>query len=218
MSTPSVIGQIVTRKDVTDAVVSLLTDTPGETPNWLELYLREIESQKGILHRLPRPSKPESVHGGLDFESWDESLIPEIIVVAQPAAGGAERRASGDYDQWYEIEVAVMIVERDQQRAIDIADYYGAAIMAAIVQNNEIGALDAVMTELVSAPKTEYDQVETRTWARSVGTFRTLVQAVVNDRNRPDLPTPIPPLAPNEATSVDITLDTYPVDEPIPGD
>lgn len=196
----SSIGQIVSRGQVAQAVVNTLKE-------WMLTYLDEVERQNTLgTFDLPRPPTPESIHGALDFLSWQKDLTPEVIVTAEPY-GEAELFGDGVFSQWYELQVGAVIVGEDESTATQIADLYGAALTATIAGNGDLGGFSE-RTRLITSAKTEFEDPNVRTVQRTVTIFRTLIEQVVNETTRPSVPVPdgqLPP-APFEATTDSLTV------------
>ncbi|MGH2874996.1 MAG: hypothetical protein ACRDNS_02145, partial [Trebonia sp.] len=192
---------------------------------WLETYLGEVERQNGIaVGSTDRPpSMSTDIYGALDDNLWESQNTPAVIVVAQPT-GNAESPGTGQWDQWYDLTVYGVIATADASRTAEahvrgVADVYGAAIMAAIMQDRGTvtGTLATVAqrTRLTSTPTTEFFDPEMRNIARAVCRFRTLVEAVVDEMQAPAQPVPdqsTPPAWPT-VTSTDLTLDGVALDE-----
>lgn len=222
MTIPIPIGPVISRRTVERAVITTLQ-------TWLgAVYLPHQERLEGLAPRsIPRPGRGEerglaiveAIYGGLDFNNYDAELSPAVIVNLQPVED-AELRGSGNYNQWYEIQVAAICTGADEHEARLRADVYGAAIMATLAQQGDFGEL-ADRTRMMIAPHTEFiaDNERIRRGAQSIATFHTLILAVVNEAGPTSVVSDgqVPP-GPYVAETVDVDLDVYPIDAPIPSE
>jgi hypothetical protein len=182
MST-SPIGAIVSRQNVEQAYIALLTTYLTST------YLLDVAAQNDITPALPNPPMPESFYGGVDGQSWEEVALPSVIVLAAPE-GDPQLRGSGDYSQWYEVQVLSLVKGDDpnfEDNARALADWYAAAITAAVLQSGDLGGL-AVQTLLVAPGRAEFVDEDRREFAQSTVTFMTLIDSIVNVSYMPPAP------------------------------
>lgn len=223
MTYTSLYGQIIGRQQVEAAVLSTLRV-------WMVAYIAEVERQNGLAPRtIPTPPTSESYHGGLDFDTWRQGLEPVLIVLAQPV-DDAEHRGSGEYGQWYDIQVGAICVA--DQKFYDVAavnqvedsarllgDIYGAAVLGVLTQqfNNDIEPWIG-RTELVMAPETEFISDEVPSVTRSVCQIRTLIFPVVDGSQGPTTvpsdPYGEPGLLPGVSTT-NLTFEAVPLDEEV---
>jgi hypothetical protein len=147
--TESLFGPIYATWDIEQAVTEKLR-------LWIPEYLAEIERKRGLHKRvIPRPPAPESIHGGLDAETWDQADCPEVIVIVDPF-GEPEREASVGMIQPYEVRVVANVVgqgselaEKPEDEARAVASYYGAAVMGVLTQNGELKGIPTQEDSLV---------------------------------------------------------------------
>lgn len=211
----SSIGQLITRGNVETAVVTTLQ-------TWVLTYLAEVERQNNLaVGSTPRPpDMTKDIYGALDLSLWQDQNTPALVVVAQPF-GDAELHSESQWDQWFDVQATAIIATADAGPGAEAwvrgtADVYGAAIMAAIMDDRatEPGTLAglAQRVRLVSTPKTEFISPEWRNIAQSTCRFRALVEGVVDDAQGPSAPvndgTPTPwPLI----TTTDLTFTAVPL-------
>lgn len=214
----SSIGQIVSRGQVEQAVVTTLQV-------WLETYLAEVERQNAIQvgSTLRPPSTDADIYGSLDVFLFEDQNTPALIVTVQPF-GDAESPGNGVWDQWFDVQVRAVVAIADasaqgEAHVRAIADLYGAAVMAAVMQDRGTvaGTLATVAqrTRMVSTPTTEFVDEELRNVQMAVCRFRSLVQSVVDEMQAPAAPVPdtsTPPPWPT-VTSTDLTLDVVAQDQ-----
>ena len=178
----SLFGPLVSTWKIEQAVLSTLR-------LWVPEYLAEAERKDGLHKRvIPRPPAAESIHGGLDFETWTQDLIPEVIVVVDPF-GEPEREASVGYIQPYEIRVGACVVgqgselaEKPEDEARAVASYYGAAVMLL----TQLGELRGIATQedslvMVQAPRLSFPDPNLRQVIQSTTIFHTWVEIVNQD-------------------------------------
>lgn len=211
--TTSLIGPLVAPWNVEQAVVETLS-------GWLALYVYDIERQNNLVaHTIPLPPAPESVTGGLDFESWQEDLLPMLIVVCNPL-GEPERNASIGYSQLYGIDVGVVVVGDDERQARQYAGLLAAAATGALLQRGGMGGL-VTRTRMVGAPRASFPDPEQRRVVLCDFRLTADVNAIVNDDAGPVDPAPpadpqpAPPPDPSvTAPQAGITVTTKPITAP----
>jgi hypothetical protein len=169
--TESVFGSLLGTPNVENAVLATYRA-------WMVEYLAEVERQNSLPSRsLERPPTPESFHGGEDFDTWQEDLCPEVIVVCNPT-GEPERSASAGYGQAYEVQVGCVVIADTEDEARIRAGYWGVASML-LVQHGGLGGL-AEWTVMTAAPKVEFPDPEQRRLLRSVTTFHVWVVPIIS--------------------------------------
>lgn len=172
----SIFGPVVTRWDVEQATVLTLQ-------TWLSEYLTVVARQHPNLY-APLPALlNETVYGGADAETWQPSLGPGVIVLAEPD-GDAIMFGSGDEAQWYEIRVHVLAQGGDENHARQLVDMYGAAVCQALAQHGDLSEL-AQCTVLMQSPMAEFIDPDERRFMQSQCVFRTLISPVVNSVSGP---------------------------------
>jgi hypothetical protein len=209
----SPIGTLVSRQNIEQAYINLLK-------TWItSTYLLDVAAQNNITPALPNPPLPESYYGGVDGQSWQEIALPSLIVLAQPD-GDPQLRGSGDYSQWYEVQVLALVKGDDpnfEDDARALADWYAIAILGAVLQNGDLNGL-AVQTLLVEPGRTEFVDDDRREFAQSTVTFKTLIDSVVNRNYSPPAPGYPQSAVPTVATTnlePNGSLLTVPIDEPL---
>ena len=200
------INSLIGRQNVEQATIAVLQE-------WLDEYLAEVEQQNGLEQgSTPRPPADSSYHGGLDFLTFMQEQMPEVIVACQ-AAGEAERLGSGDYNQVFELQVAAIVSGQDEDTARLYADLYGAAVMGALLQTKNLGGI-ADRVRMVEFPRTEFIDPKLRQLAQSVQTLHVAVSQVVNDLAGPPsqpAPGPVPVV-----TSTNLEIVGVPDTEQVP--
>ena len=176
-----VFGTLVSRSAIDQAILTLLSQPPtGGSAPLIVYYLAEIERQLDLVAQtLPVPPGPSSYRSEVDFDTFQAEWLPLIGVDSQPT-GQAERHEGGEYGQWYEVRVAAIVADDDEDRARMFADAYGIATAAAILQNGSLGGV-ASRTVLTRAPDVEYVNPDVRQVSRATVTLQTYVQPVVVD-------------------------------------
>jgi hypothetical protein len=178
----SIFGPLVGGSTIEAAVLDTLR-------TWLPTYLWEVERQHNIAKgTLPHPPTPESYHGGVDFSSWQEDTCPEVIVVCNPT-GEPERSGSVGYSQAFEIQIAAVVIDAEEDTSRLVAGYYGEALQGALVQQPALGGL-AEHTVMTSAPHLELQDPDERRLHQVSAAFQTFIAPIVIDQGGPDVPTP----------------------------
>lgn len=177
-----VFGPIISRWQVEQAVLNVLQNPPasGLTSPRLVYYLAEIERQNSLgAQTLPVPPGPNSYRGGVDTVTLQAEWFPMLTVVAQPA-GKPVAVDTFTYAQSYEISVTATVGDDNEDTARMIADHYGAAVVAAILQNGSLG-IGATTTMLARMPSAELLSAVTRQVLRSVAVFTTTIAPAVTN-------------------------------------
>jgi hypothetical protein len=228
--TNSPFGTIVSRQDVEQAVLTTLQ-------TWILTYLAEVERREGLQPQtIPPPgntfpagpsypSTSDAFRGSLDFEHWEAGDLPMLIVVAQPV-DDAILLGSGKYLQWFEIEVASVCHDpNDQNVARQLADWYGAAVKSLFVQpagqnlgtrvdNEGNTVFFANRTILTEDPRTNFIDPTVREFAYSQLTIRSLIEGIVNESVGPTVVPADPYATPAAIPTVETTNVTVTAVEP----
>lgn len=176
----SIFGSITSTIDVEEATLETLRI-------WIPEWLSEVERQKGKQRGyLNRPPDPESYHGGDDFDSWKEDDCPEYIVVVK--ADSLERNASAGYTVAYNVDIACVLIQQDEEEARTQISLHGAALMF-LVQQATLGGL-AERLVMTKAPTPEFPDPTNRRLARAIASFTVWVASVVNENLGPVQPNP----------------------------
>lgn len=184
--TESLFGPLFSQWDLEQAVCSTLR-------TWIPEYLAEVERQHGLRNKIiPRPPTPESIHGGVDFESWAQETAPEVIVVVKPD-GEPERSPSGD-TQAYQVQVGCRwagvgseLAELPEDEARGVMSYYGAACKLVAQQPTLQGLVSHVVLE--QDPDVTLPGPEVRAQAQVVTSFRMWAITVIEGAG-PQTPSP----------------------------
>jgi len=168
---------------------------------WIIPYVAAYERLYRLVPRsVPVPPAPESIHGGIDFETWDAAIAPELIALVQPA-GGMERYPQEGYGQWFEVQVAAVVhTEGDQDGTRRLADIYGTLLQALLTEQGAFGtALDGVTpfadrTRLMEGAAIAFLDDTVRDVARATVIVHTFVAGLANDLAGPRVP-PLDPYA-----------------------
>lgn len=143
MPASAAIGAILTRGQVESATVATLN-------TWLGTYLSEVERQIGQTEGAIQ--RPAAIYGSLDDRQGETENTPAVIVIAQPS-GESYRQGNGDLNEWYRIRVEAVCVAGNEDDARYLADAYGAAIRAAVMQSwsqsDPAGGLSSIVSDLV---------------------------------------------------------------------
>jgi hypothetical protein len=192
-SPPSLLGPLVSRLAVEQAVISTLQNPPVPNGNWplLTYFLAETERQYGLAAQTLTPPGPESIRGGMDFETFREDQFPLVIVVAEPY-GEPERPDPVTYTQVFDVQIAATVQAQIEDDTRAYADAYGIAVAGALLKFGGLGGL-ASRTWLAGFPRLEFPDLDMRTIIRSVSTFRTVVDAVLTEGGGPTIPWPSDP-------------------------
>ncbi len=219
----SLFGPIVSTWEVEQAAVKTLSV-------WMNEYLAELERKAGLRHKtLPRLPAPESVHGGVDLETWEQAILPEVIVVCK-TLGTPELRGQGGYTQGYDLTVGAIwvgqgseLAEKPEDEARAVASYLGAATML-LVQHPTLGGLSERLRMTVP-PSVTLPDPDRRQIALSTAQFEVWVATIIEEGRGPvqELPSESPQFeGPEEAwkpePEVKTTRETVkgiPVSEPV---
>lgn len=208
----TIYSQVVTLHDVEQAVISQLR-------TWIPACLAEVERQAGIAPGTI-PSPPDAINsftGGIDFNTWSPALTPVLITVVQPVGEPEREYGNGTYLQTFEIQVATIVQEGDEDTSRAVAQFYGAAVMMALVQHGSLGTFSqtgnqvALKTVLAGYPHTIFPDPSpnARRVVRSEVTVHSLIDQVVTETAGPATPPSLPYQAPGdwpEVTTVATTV------------
>ena len=175
--------------NVEQAVISTLQ-------TWLPEYLARVEEYNELpVRTIPRPTTPESIHGGLDTDSWEETELPVVIAVCKPD-GDATYHESAGYSQDWEIRVGCIVKgeprsqfgdwPEDQARAH--ASFYGTAVELLVQQGSLKGF--AERTILARSPDLDYPLENERRFIRSTTVFTVSVTEMIREDMGPFGETP----------------------------
>jgi hypothetical protein len=194
----AIYGPLIGTWDVEQAVIKTLDE-------WIDSYLTAVERDHEIRPRtLARPSQVDGIYGGIDFESWEEDLLPALIVVVNLAPNGDELLASAGYGQWYEVQIGAVVIGDDEHQARELGSHYIAAAAGVLVQQGSLGGF-AGRTELVVAPHVEFPNLEERRLANGVCAVNVFVEPIVDEKLGPVSPDPLtnPPPDPGNRPQVE---------------
>lgn len=213
MPTGNPFGLLTSPFSVESAVIETL-----ET--WATSYAAEVERKYGLANKtIGRPPDPQSVKGGLDWQSVKADWMPQLVVIANPT--GEVERTANVFFQGYHVEVGAIIHSEEgtdpEGTARRNAGLWAAACMGIIAQHGKLGTLEAVDTILTGAPRVEFFDSEDRRFAVGITTYTVYVQLMQPNlgplvvQKEPELPYAEFP----ESTSEHITVKATPVTEPL---
>lgn len=184
---------------------------------WLVSYVADYERKHLLVPRsTPIPTASQSIHGGVDYETFSSELFPEVIVVCVPFGTAERLDGDGTYGQWFDVGVAAFVTaEGDQDQARRLADIYGTVLQKLLPQKGGFGLQSdevtpfATRTRLQSAYGLEFPNNQVRDIVRATVQLRTYVSFLVTDYDGPSEP-PLdpyaPPLPPPQATRVEVGI------------
>lgn len=206
------VSRLIAPWNVEQAVLATLA-------TWLDFYLYRVEEQNGLrAGTLPRPPAPESLAGGVDFESWTEDLLPMVIVVCNPI-GEPELNPSVGYSQVFAVDIGTVAGGDDENAARQRAGLYAAAVVGVLLERGSLGGFSA-RTRMVGSPRVSLPDPEIRLLALGECSFHLQVDGVASDQTGPTSPTPptdpsIPPQPwPPVTSTAGIAVSVEPIDEP----
>lgn len=178
--TETVFGPVVSTWDVELAVISTLRE-------WINEYLRDIEIKRGLKQKtIPRPPAADSIHGGVDLESWRQERGPEIIAVVKPT-GAPTLRGQGGYEQGYTLEIGCVwvgagspLVEQPEDEARAVASYLGAAVSMLVLNQPTFGGLTERL-RLTAAPVVTAPNPDRKELALCTTSFEMWVATIVEE-------------------------------------
>ena len=187
--TEDLFGPIWASWDVEQAVI-------GVYRTWLPEYLSEIERKRGLKQRtIPRPPAPESVHGGVDSQSWIQDTMPQVIVGVEPI-GEPQRHGDGRNVQGYTVTVwgiwrgpGSELAEPAEDEARAVASYYGAASML-LIQQPHLGELPVEQLVMRTSPVVSFPSEEDKTTALVTTTFELWLSNIITEGMGPMQPLP----------------------------
>jgi hypothetical protein len=194
----SAFGQIVTSRDVEQAVLSTLR-------GWLPVYLRWFEQQTGrSAGALPNPRSYRVVAD--PDERFPEEQLPAILVVSPGLAEPPSREGDGSWQATWTVGIGVIVSTATADTTREVAAVYTAAVRAAIVQRGALGGI----ADHTRWTDEMHDQIVTPDRARHIAagylTFDVAVRRVVElPRNLPAEPPEDLPGDPPEALTVEVT-------------
>lgn len=196
---PGYLGRLTTRWDVERAIIQTIE-------LHLQTYLTEMWTQHPSANDLPRVNEM-TVSGGLDFETWMPERGPGVIVNAKPTDESIQL-GSGQYLQWYDVTLATVVQAGDEDEARRLADLYGAAVAALIVQHGDLAGISQ-NTTMTSSPSATFPDPDERRFAMSESSFRVLVETF-------DSSAGILPLASGAVAHTHVTVIAWPLTEDLP--
>lgn len=184
----SFFGELLSPWDVEQAAVSTLA-------LWLPEYLAEVERQRGLPNKtIRRPPTPESVHGGVDLDSWSQIELPEVIVVVK-TKGPPERHGTGRYAQEYSLDVGCQwrgtgssLQPKAEEETRMVASYLGAACQLLVQQSNLGGLVEHVV--MIGAPDVTFPDPQDKTLAQVVTRYEVWVPQIIGAYSGPVSATP----------------------------
>jgi len=207
----TIFGRIVTGYDVEQWVLAL-------ERKWFGTYLAEAERQHGYAAcTFPRP---RAWVVAASFDKWPEDQVPAVLVVSTGVVVPPRKTGDGVYRAQWRVEVGACVSARTEAESRELAELYVAALNAVVVQHPSLegNANGASWLELTYTPL-DYDS--TRSLYAGSAVFAVEVDDVVTTGAGPAAPDPAmdecAPWAPwPEVATVDVDVDNYAVDEPLP--
>lgn len=170
------IGPILVRWQVEQAVVATLN-------TWLGQYLTEVERQLGKAQGAIE--RPAAICGSLDNMQGEAENTPAVLVVAQPT-GENYRSGSGELNEWYLIKVISICIQGNETDARLLADVYGAATQAAVLQGwsqtQPVNGINHLASDLAvrTPPETEFFEADsTRDMTQATVEFDAFVSSAI---------------------------------------
>ena len=195
----SIYGTIVGRDGLENQILRTLRV-------WMVPYVADVERQQGLPPKsTPIPPTPESFTGGVDFETWEQDLSPQIITVVNPY-GEVERFDGGAYGSWFEVQVAAGVYAQSQDDARILAGIYGTALQALLTEQGDFGLRAttdgwrgyAERTRMIEAARVEWMNPDTRAQILTIVSVHTYLSGIADDFAGPAIP-PVDPYALPEA-------------------
>lgn len=136
----SLFGPIIHAGMVEDAAAATLK-------LWLPTYLREIERQHDRAQlALPDP-KSWLVYSQADRpEDWPEAGLPAILLMCPGLKAAPEREGAGTYRARWDLQAGAVVSASRPSQTRQLAQLYGAAIRAAILQRPSLGGFAQAVT------------------------------------------------------------------------
>lgn len=127
-------GPILLQSDIERAISQMLSD-------WVPYYLAEVDEQQGLDRGTTE--KPRFYDAASDNERrWLEETPPAVLIICPGTTRKPERH--GDracYGAWWQVNIGVTAAGATEQGSRILADRLGGAIMAAMVQQGDMGGL-----------------------------------------------------------------------------
>lgn len=164
---------------------------------WIDTYLSEVEFRSGYDRRSI--DRPRSYNTVFDLDKYPEDALPTIAIVSAGINDPPERVGNGKYNGWWDWACVVIVGQKDEQATRIVAQLYGAAIRAMVLQHSDIEG--AVSDTLYESETYQYGQITGR--SRSIGIvaleFRSYIEGLIQEPEGPALPDPpIPVVTPDD--------------------
>lgn len=174
-------GPIIHAGQVEDAAAATLE-------LWLPTYLREIERQHSRDQlALPDP-KSWLIYSQADRpEDWPESGLPAILLMCPGLKGAPEREGAGSYRARWDLQAGAVVSASRPAQTRQLAQLYGAAIRAAILQHPGLGGFAQAVT-WTDESNGDMSPVDSRSLGYTSVAFAVDVHAVVDAAGGPLLP------------------------------
>jgi hypothetical protein len=186
---------------------------------WSSTYIAELERQHGYT-----ACELERVRGwayGPTFDKWPEDQLPGVLVVCPGIVPPPDRAGDGVYRARWNVQVGCCCSASTQQKSHEFAQLYIAAHKAIVAQHPSLGGNATALRWLDETyDPLSYD--DTRSLYAGYATFSIEVDDVLSSLGGPAEPTAPAddPCAPwpldPEVQTVDVEVDNYPVDQPLP--
>lgn len=129
-------GPVVTLRTVEQGVASFLR-------RWFLDYLDEIERREG--YTAGQIERPRGIPVASDFQKWPEDQIPCLLVLSAGLAGPPQRQGDGSYTTDWQVAIAPVVKDIDEDAVRALAGAYTAAVRMAVMQHQGLEGLGRVL-------------------------------------------------------------------------
>lgn len=136
MTATNVFGPVVTLRTVEQGVAAFLRI-------WFLDYLDEIERREG--YAPGQIERPRGIPIASDFEKWPEDQIPCLLVLSAGLAGAPQRQGDGSYTTDWQVAIAPIVKDIDEDATRNLASAYTAAVRWAVMQHQGLEGLGRVL-------------------------------------------------------------------------
>lgn len=133
---PNVFGPIVTLRTVEQGVADFLTV-------WFLDCLDEVERREG--YTPGEIERPRGVAFASEFDKWPEDQIPCLLVLSSGLAGPPERLGDGSYSTVWQVAIAPIVKDIDEDSVRRLVSAYTAAARLAVMQHKGLEGLGRVV-------------------------------------------------------------------------
>lgn len=132
----NVFGPIVTLRMVEQGIASFLRV-------WFLDYLDEIERREG--YAPGEVERPRGIPIASDFQKWPEDQVPCLLVLSAGLAGPPQRQGDGSYTTDWQVAIAPVVKDIDEDETRRLASTYTAAVRLAVMQHQGLEGLGRVL-------------------------------------------------------------------------